>query len=97
MLKINNPTDILGMNFVGGKYKLKEAEEHDDRYTFSFQDKRTNWAIIHIHREPKWDSDHNRNMYRVDNGAGLDHWVSADWFGDIKNAKWTFNEALKDL
>ena len=27
MLKINNPTDILGMNFVNGKYKLKEAEE----------------------------------------------------------------------
>lgn len=97
MLKIKNPTDILGMNFVNHKYTLKEAEEHDDSYCFAFQDTDTNWAIIYIYRNPKWDDEKSRNIYRVDNGAGRDHWVSADWFGDIKNAKWTFNEALKDL
>jgi hypothetical protein len=97
MLKIKNPTDILGMNFVGGKYTLKEAEEHSDRYTFAFKDRNTNWAIIHIYRNPEWDSEHNRNMYRVDNGAGRDHRVSAKWFGMIKNVQFTFNEALKEL
>jgi hypothetical protein len=97
MLKIKNPTDILGMNFVGGKYTLREAEEHDDSYCFSFQDAATNWVIIYISRKPEWDSDHNRNMYRVDNGTMRDHRVSAEWFGMIKNVQFTFNEALKDL
>jgi len=97
MLKIENPNRILYMNFADDKYQLKEAEEHSDRYTFAFTDTNSNWAIIDIFRQPKWDDEKSRNMYRVDNGAGRDHWVSADWFGDIKNAKWTFDEALKNL
>jgi len=97
MLVIKNPTDILGMNFADGKYTLREAEEHDDRYCFSFQDTDTNWAIIHIFREPKWDAAEDRNMYRVDNGKFDNHWISAKWFGIIKNAKLTFNSALKDF
>jgi hypothetical protein len=97
MLKIKNPTDILGMNFVGGKYILREAEEHSDRYTFSFQDTDTNWAIIDIFRQPKWDAAEDRNMYRVDNGKFDNHWISAKYFGMIKNVKITFTEALKDL
>jgi len=97
MLKIKNPTDILGMNFADGKYTLREAEEHDDRYCFSFQDTDTNWAIIHIFREPKLDSEQNVNMYRVDNGKFDNHWISAKYFGMIKNVQFTFTEALKDL
>ena len=97
MLKITNPKDIIGMNGVGGKYKLKNVEEHDDRYTFAFQDTNTNWAIIHIYRKPIWDSERSVNMYSVDNGTMRNHRVSAKWFGMIKNVQLTFNEALKDL
>ena len=97
MLKIKNPKKIIGMQVVGDKYTLKEAEEHGDRYTFSFQDTNTNWAIIHISRKPEWDSEHNRNMYRIDNGTYRDHRVSAEWFGLKKNVQWTFSEALKNL
>jgi hypothetical protein len=97
MLKIKNPKKIIGMKVVGGKYTLKEAEEHDNIYCFSFEDKDTNWVIIHIHREPEWDAENARNMYRVDNGAGRSHRISADWFGSIGNVQFTFTEALKVL
>jgi hypothetical protein len=97
MLTIKNSKKIIGMKVVGDVYTLKEVEEHDDRYTFSFQDKRTNWAIIHIHRKPDWDAENARNMYRVDNGTGRVHRISADWFTDIKNVQWTFDQSLKDL
>jgi len=97
MLVIKNPNDITGMNFVDGKYTLREAEEHDDRYCFSFQDTDRNWAIIHIIRQPRWDIEDSRNMYMVDNGKFSNHWISADYFSKIKNVQWTFNQALKDL
>ena len=97
MLVIKNPTDILGMNFADGKYTLREAEEHDDRYCFSFQDTDTNWAIIDIFRQPKWDSERMENMYKVDNGKFDNHWISAKYFGMIKNVQFTFTEALKPL
>lgn len=97
MLKITNPKDIIGMNGVGGKYKLYAVEEHDDRYTFEFKNTKSNWVIIHIYRKPIWDSERSVNMYSVDNGTGRNHRVSAKWFSMIKNVQLTFNEALKDL
>jgi len=97
MLIIKNPKDILGMNFVDGKYKLYAVEEYGDRYTFEFKTTKSIWAIIHIFREPKWDAAEDRNMYRVDNGKFDKHWISADYFSKIKNVQWTFNQALKDL
>ena len=97
MLVIKNPTDILGMNFADGKYTLREAEEHSDRYCFSFQDTDTNWVIIDVYRQPRWDIEDSRNMYRVDNGKFRNHWISAQYFGMIKNVKLTFNQALEDL
>ena len=97
MLHIKNPNDITGMNFADGKYTLREAEEHSDRYTFAFVDTNSNWAIIDIFRQPKWDSEQNVNMYRVDNGKFDNHWISAKYFGIIRNMKFTFTQALKDL
>ena len=97
MLVIKNPKDITGMNFVDGKYTLREAEEHSDRYCFLFQDTDTNWVTIDIFRQPKWDAEDSKNMYKVDNGKFGNHWISADYFSKIKNVQWTFNQALKDL
>jgi hypothetical protein len=97
MLTIKNPKKIIGMKVVGDVFTLKEAEEHDDRYSFSFQDKRTNWAIINISRKSEWDAENARNMYRVDNGTGRIHRISADWFAIYGNVHWTFDQSLKDL
>jgi predicted SnoaL-like aldol condensation-catalyzing enzyme len=36
-------------------------------------------------------------MYRIDNGKFDNHWISAKYFGELNNAKRTFNSALKDL
>jgi predicted SnoaL-like aldol condensation-catalyzing enzyme len=36
-------------------------------------------------------------MYRIDNGKFDNHWISAKYFGEIKNMKWTFTQTLKDL
>ena len=36
-------------------------------------------------------------MYQVDNGRFDSHWISAKYFGEIKNVKFTFTEALKVL
>jgi len=97
MLKIKNPKSIIGMTFRVGEYTLEEAEEHNDRYTFSFQDKYKNWAIIHLSRNPIWDKEKSVNMYRIDNGTGRIHSISADWFSEIANVQWTFETSLKEL
>jgi hypothetical protein len=96
MLVIKNPNDIKGMNFVNGRFTLREIEENDNRYRFGFKET-SRWVYIDVYRQPKWDSEQNANMYRIDNGKFDNHWISAKWFGIIKNAKLTFNSALKDL
>jgi hypothetical protein len=96
MLKIKNPDDIKGMNFVDGRFVLRRVEIHDDRYRFEFKET-SRWVYIDLYRKPIWDSEENTNMYRIDNGKFDNHWVSAKYFGEIKNMKWTFTQALKDL
>ena len=96
MLKIKNPDDIKGMNFVDGRFVLRRVEIHDDRYRFEFKET-SRWVYIDLFRKPIWDSEENTNMYRIDNGKFDNHWVSAKYFGEIKNMKWTFTQALKNL
>jgi hypothetical protein len=96
MLKIKNPDDIKGMNFVDGRFVLRRVEIHDDRYRFEFKET-SRWVYIDLYRKPIWDSEENTNMYRIDNGKFNNHFVSAKYFGEINNMKWTFTQALKDL
>ena len=96
MLKIKNPNDIKYMNFLDGRYTLMRVEEHNDRYRFEFKEI-SRWVYVDVYRNPKWDSERMENMYRVDNGRFNSHWISAKYFGEIKNVKFTFNEALKLL
>ena len=97
MLKIKNPDDIKGMNFVDGRYKLERVEVHNDRYRFEFRDNISRYVYVDLYRKPIWDTAENANMYRIDNGKFDNHWVSAKYFGEIKNMKFTFTQALKDL
>lgn len=97
MLIIKNPNDIIGMNFVDGRYKLERVEVHNDRYRFEFRDDISRYVYIDLYRNPKWDSERGENMYQVDNGLFKSHWISAKWFSQIKNVKFTFTEALKAL
>lgn len=96
MLRIKNPNDIKGMNFIDGRFTLREIDENDNRYRFGFKET-SRWVYIDLYRKPKWDSAENTNMYRIDNGKFDNHWVSAKYFGEIKNMKWTFTQALKDF
>ena len=96
MLRIKNPNDIKYMNFLDGRYTLMRVEEHNDRYRFEFKEI-SRWVYIDLYRKPKWDSAEDANMYRIDNGKFDNHWVSAKYFGEIKNMKWTFTQALKDF
>jgi hypothetical protein len=96
MLKIKNPNDIKYMNFLDGRYTLMRIEEHNDRYRFEFKEI-SRWVYVDVYRNPKWDSERMENMYRVDNGRFNSHWISAKYFGEIKNVKFTFNESLKLL
>ena len=96
MLTIKNPNDIKGMNFVDGRFTLREIDENDNRYRFGFKET-GRWVYIDVYRNPKWDSERAENIYKVDNGRFSNHWISAKYFGEIKNMKWTFTEALKDL
>ena len=97
MLKIKNPDDIKGMNFVDGRFVLRRVEIHDDRYRFEFRDNISRYVYVDLYRKPIWDTAENANMYRIDNGKFDNHWVSAKYFGEIKNMKFTFTQALKDL
>ena len=96
MLYIKNPDDIKGMNFIDGRFTLRSVETYYEKYRFAFKET-SRWVYVDVYRYPKWDSEQNVNMYRVDNGKFDNHWISAKWFGIIKNAKLTFNSALKDL
>jgi len=96
MLHIKNPNDIKGMNFVNHRYTLLSVEIYYEKYRFAFKEI-SNWVYIDVYRYPKWDSEQNVNMYRVDNGKFDNHWISAKYFGKIKNMKFTFTQALKDL
>jgi hypothetical protein len=96
MLVIKNPNDIKGMNFVNGRFTLREIEENDNRYRFGFKET-GRWVYIDVYRNPKWDNERMENMYKIDNGRFDNHFVSAKYFGMIKNVQFTFTEALKDL
>ena len=96
MLHIKNPDDIKGMNFVNHRYTLLGVEIYYEKYRFAFKET-GRWVYVDVYRQPKWDSEQNVNMYRVDNGKFDNHWISAKWFGIIKIVKITFNSALKDL
>ena len=96
MLVIKNPNDMKGVKFLNDRFTLREIEENDNRYRFGFKET-SRWVYIDVYRQPKWDSEQNANMYNVDNGKFDNHWISAKWFGIIKNAKLTFNSALKDF
>jgi hypothetical protein len=96
MLHIKNPDDIKGMNFVNHRYTLLGVEIYYEKYRFAFKET-GRWVYVDVYRQPKWDSEQNVNMYRVDNGKFDNHWISAKWFGIIKNVKITFNSALKDF
>ena len=96
MLHIKNPNDIKGMNFVNHRYTLLSVEIYYEKYRFAFKET-SRWVYIDVYRYPKWDSEQNVNMYRVDNGKFDNHWISAKYFGELKNAKLTFTHALKDL
>ena len=96
MLIIKNPNDIKGMNFVDGRFTLREIDKNDNRYRFGFKET-SRWVYVDLYRKPRWDSAEDANMYRIDNGKFDNHWVSAKWFGEIKNVKFTFTEALKVL
>ncbi len=96
MLVIKNPKDITGMNFVDGRFTLRDVETYYDKYRFAFKET-GRWVYVDVYRQPKWDSEDSKNVYRVDNGKFDKHWISADYFSKIKNVQWTFNQALKDL
>ena len=96
MLHIKNPNDIKGMNFINHRYTLLNVEIFYEKYRFAFKET-SRWVYIDVYRQPKWDSEQSVNMYRVDNGKFDNHWISAKYFGKIKNMKFTFNQALKEL
>ncbi len=96
MLVIKNPKDITGMNFADGRFTLRDVETYYDKYRFAFKET-GRWVYVDVYRQPKWDSEDSKNVYRVDNGRFSSHWISADYFSKIKNVQWTFNQALKEL
>jgi hypothetical protein len=96
MLYIKNPNDIKGMNFLNGRFTLRLIDEESNRYRFGFKET-SRWVYIDVYRNPKWDSERMENMYKIDNGRFDNHFVSAKYFGMIKNVKFTFTEALKDF
>jgi len=96
MLHIKNPNDITGMNFLSGRFTLRDVETYYDKYRFAFKET-GRWVYIDVYRQPKWDSERMENMYKIDNGRFDNHWISAKYFGIIRNMELTFNSVLKDL
>lgn len=102
MLTIKNIDRITGESFVDGRFLCTNHIESGTSIRFQFLDTETQlgrYVWIEINRNKTWANDSkNPGWYYKLNYAGMpaEHKISADWFSDFDNARYTFETALKN-
>ena len=100
MLVIKNWDKILGDTFVDGRFLCSNHREKATTISFWFKDLENKIPAggiwVDINRKPKWSVADNQWLYTLTYPHCKLHYVSANWFSDINNAKATFEDALKE-
>lgn len=95
MLTIKNWDKIIGVTFLNGEYICDSYNETPTDLIFSFITKYRKQNIwVKIEREGEYDSEDGKIMYIVTYPNCSTHKIGAEWFGDMDNVKWTFEQAL---
>lgn len=99
MLTIKNWNKLIGETFVDGRFLFSNFVETGTKLQFWFKDLNSNnssYGIwVDIERQGQYEPEYGYKMYKVIYPKGGEHRIGANWFGDIDNARWTFETALK--
>lgn len=98
-LKIVNSDRMIGETFCDGRFVCTNVSFSITQWRFQFLDtehSRGRYVWVEIDRNSHWDN-RDQKWYYMLNYPKIPqrHQVSADWFGDIDNARATFETALK--
>lgn len=99
-LVIKNIHKVIG-DVYQTRFVCINAVETDVNYRFQFRDNGyTNSRIVwvEVNRNGRWDVEDKKWYYPLNYpNVGGGHWISADWWGDMKNVKLTFDEVFKGV
>ena len=100
MLKIVNPDKMTGQRFVSGRFVCLRTQDSITHWRFQFEDlkaptKRFVW--IEVDKVGRWDVEEQKWMHELNYPNCPTHRVSLDYFGQFKNAIYTFEMALKEV
>ena len=99
MLTIKNWGKLIGESFLDDRFRCTNFLETETHLRFWFrdlEDKLHDGGVwVEIEREGKYDSEAGHNLHTVTYPHCHTHKIGVHWFGDMDNAKWTFEEALK--
>ena len=100
MLTIKGIHKLLGEGFIDYRFLFTNFEETPTHLRFWFKDVFTNKSGIgvwvEIEREGEFDVEEDEVLYRVSYPHCGPHLIGVEWFCNIDNAKWTFEQALKE-
>lgn len=100
MLTIKNWNKLLGESFIDDKFLFTDFEETPTHLRFWFKDCISNkpgiGVWVEIEREGEYDDEEGIVMYGIQYPNCGPHKIGVDWFADIDNARWTFEQALKE-
>ena len=100
MLKIVNPDKMTGQRFVSGRFVCLRVVDEITHWRFQFEDlqspmKRFVW--VEVDKVGRWDGEEQKWMHELNYPNCPTHRVSLDYFGQFKNAIYTFEMALKEV
>lgn len=96
MLVIKNWKKIIGDSFLDDRFLCTNFEEKPTLLSFWFKDLKEAGGIwVEINRQKEWSPTDNEWLYTLIYPNSYKHYVTADWFSDIDNARYTFQTALE--
>lgn len=101
MLVIKNKDKILGDTFLNGRFLCSNFQDTNDFLSFWFKDLTdkipTGGIWIGIDKKGKWSVEDNEMLYTIlYPNSNNKHYISANWFSDIDNARRAFQIALEE-
>lgn len=97
MLVIKNWKKIIGDAFLNDRFICTNFEEKPTLLSFWFKDLvETGGIWVEINRTPEWSPTDNEWLYTIVYPNSQKHYISADWFSDIDNARTAFKIALEE-
>lgn len=100
MLKIINPDKMTGQQFVAGRFVCLTTQDSITHWRFQFEDLKASsktFVWIEVDKVGRWDNQEQKWMYELNYPNCPIHRVSLDYFGEFKNAIYTFEMGLKEV